>query len=147
MFGDPLHLLALFSGGSPFWWISNICWPNSFSRRLGFCVGSSPKIFPRPSSSQPHRRLSVLRLRYSHPAFFSLCYAPGVLHVLVQIARQPESPVGRDLVGIMVLANWILLNTHRKEAYILLLASTAAAAYAALAVTSSARPGKIARGC
>jgi hypothetical protein len=128
MLGDPLHLLALLSGGSPFWWdLKYLLAKFIFAAALGLGVWQLTKHLPAAVFvTATSAFIGFFGYRYSHPAFFSVCYAPAVLLCWFKLL---DSTTRRSAVawsGLMVLANWALLNSGTvKEAYILLLALNA----------------------
>ena len=150
MFGDPLHLLALFSGGSPFWWdLKYLLAKFIFAAALGFCVWQLTKDLPAAIFvTATSAFIGFFGYRYSHPAFFSLCYAPGVLLCWFKLLDSPNRRSAATWSGLMVLANWILLNSGTvKEAYILLLALNGCGLLTLLLARDVERKtGKIARG-
>ena len=124
MFGDPLHFLVLLANGASGWWdLSYLLAKFLFAASLGFCVLQLTKHLPAAvvialSSSF----LGFFAFRYSHPAFFSMCYAPLILLCWFKFMDATKGRRSALWLGLMVLANWMIINSGTvKEAYILLL--------------------------
>lgn len=150
MFGDPLHLLALLSGGSPFWWdLKYLLAKFIFAAALGFCVWQLTRHLPAAIFvTATSAFIGFFGYRYSHPAFFTLCYAPAVLLCWFKLLGSATRRSMSAWSGLMVLANWALLNSGTvKEAYILLLALNACGLVTLLVTTEVERKAeKVRRG-
>ena len=125
MFGDPLHFLVLFSNGSSgFWDLKYILAKFLFAACLAFSVLQLTKHQPAAliiALTAPF--IGFFSYRYSHPAYFSLCYAPFILLCWFKFMDAPKGRPSAFWLGLMVLANWMVINSGTvKEAYILLLA-------------------------
>ena len=128
MFGDPLHLLALLTnGGAGSWDLKYLLAKFLFAAVLGLCVLQLTRHLPAAiiiAASAPF--IGFFAFRYSHPAFFSMCYAPLVLLCWCKLIDAPKERLPSFWLGMMVLANWMLMNSGTvKEAWILLLALNA----------------------
>lgn len=124
MLGDPLHLLALLTNGSTGWWdLKYLLAKFLFAVLLGFCVLQLTKHPPTAgiiAATAPF--IGFFSFRYTHPAIFSMCYAPSILLCWLKLidATTPRAIAG--WLGAMVLANWAVMNSGTvKEAYVLLL--------------------------
>lgn len=125
MFGDPLHLLPLLTGGSSGWWdLKYLLAKFLFAASLGFCVLQLTKHRPAAiviTLTAPF--IGFFSYRYSHPAFFTMCYAPSILLCWFKLIDAPRGRPSALWLGLMVLANWMVINSGTvKEAYTLLLA-------------------------
>lgn len=124
MFGDPLHFLVLLANGASGWWdIKYLLAKFLFAASLGFCVLQLTRHLPAAiivALSSPF--IGFFAFRYSHPAFFSLCYAPFILLCWFKFIDAPKGRWSALWPAMMVLANWMTINSGTvKEAYILLL--------------------------
>jgi hypothetical protein len=125
MLGDPLHLLALLTNGSAAAWdLKYLIAKFVFSASLGLCVLQLTRHLPAAivialSSSF----IGFFSYRYSHPAFFSMCYAPFILLCWFKLIDAPKGRITALWLGLMVLADWMMINSGTvKEAYVLVLA-------------------------
>ena len=123
MLGDPLHLLALLTNGAPAAWdLKYLIAKFVFAASLGLCVLQLTRHLPAAivialSSSF----IGFFSYRYSHPAFFSMCYAPFILLCWFKLIDAPKGRPSALWLGLMVLANWMMINSGTvKEAYVLL---------------------------
>lgn len=128
MFGDPLHALTLLTGGGTGSWdLKYLLAKFLFAAGLGLCILQLTRHLPAAliiAAAAPF--IGFFSYRYSHPAFFSLCYAPLVLLCWCKLIDAPPDRRPSLWLGMMVLANWILMNSGTvKEAWILLLAMNA----------------------
>jgi hypothetical protein len=128
MFGDPLHFLVLFANGSARAWdLKYLLAKFVFAACLGLCVWELTRHLPAAiiiAASAPF--IGFFSFRYSHPAFFSMCYAPLILLCWFKVIAAPRDRFPSLWLGMMVLANWMLINSGTvKEAWILLLALNA----------------------
>jgi len=124
MFGDPVHFLVLLANGAAGWWdLKYLLAKFLFAASLGFCALQLTKHLPAAviiALSSPF--LGFFAFRYSHPAFFSMCYAPFILLCWFKFMDAPKGRRSALWLGMMVLANWMIINSGTvKEAYILLL--------------------------
>jgi hypothetical protein len=125
MFGDPLHLLVLLTRGSAGWWDAKYVLAKFlFAACLGLSVLYLTKHLPAATVvAATSAFIGFYSYRYSHPAFFSISYAPSILFCWCKLLEQPRRHVSALWLGMLVLANWAVLNSGTvKEAYILLLA-------------------------
>ena len=125
MFGDPLHILVLLTNGSSGWWdLKFLLAKFLFASCLGLCVLQAARHLPAAlliSATGPF--IGFFSYRYSHPAFFSLCYAPSILLCWFKLIDARPGRATAAWVAAMVLADWTLINSGTvKEAYVLLLA-------------------------
>ena len=125
MFGDPLHFLVLFAkGAAGAWDLKYLLAKFLFAACLGLCVFQLTRHLPAAAiiaASAPF--IGFFAYRYSHPAFFSLCYAPSLLLCWLKLIDAPAGRASALWLGMMVLADWTLMNSGTvKEAYVLLLA-------------------------
>ncbi len=124
MFGDPLHLLVLLTRGSAGWWdLKYLLAKFLFAAALGFCVFHLTRHIPAAvvvAATSPF--IGFYAYRYSHPAFFSISYAPLIFLCWLKLIDRPSRRISAWWLILMVLANWTVLNSGTvKEAYILLL--------------------------
>jgi hypothetical protein len=125
MFGDPLHLLVLLTNGSSWWWdLKYLLAKFLFASCLGLCVLQAARHLPAAlviAASAPF--IGFFSYRYSHPAFFTLSYAPSILLCWFKLIDARPGRTTAAWLTAMVLADWTVLNSGTvKEAYILLLA-------------------------
>jgi hypothetical protein len=125
MFGDPLNLPVGLAKGSAGWWdLKYLLAKFIFVASLGLCVFVLTKHLPAALLiTGTSAFIGFFSYRYSHPAFFSLCYAPLILLAWFKLIDAPE---GRPRLGwflLMAMADWMMATSGTvKEAYILLLA-------------------------
>lgn len=125
MFGDPLHFLVLLTRGAAGWWdLKYLVAKLIFALSLGFCVLHLTKHVPAAvviALSAPF--IGFYSYRYSHPAFFSVSYAPLIFLSWLKLIEGPHKRASVSWLAMMILANWMVMNSGTvKEAYILLLA-------------------------
>ncbi|MFN2621452.1 MAG: hypothetical protein ABR611_01290 [Chthoniobacterales bacterium] len=123
MFGDPLHWLVLLTNGAAGWWdLKYLLAKFLFAAALAFCVLQLTRHLPSAviiafSASF----IGFFSYRYSHPAFFSLCYAPLIYLAWVNLVTAQDSRRISFWLAFMVIANWTVMNSGTvKEAYVLL---------------------------
>lgn len=125
MFGDPLHLIVLLGNGSPAWWdLKYLLAKIFFAACVGLCVLRLTKHFPSSAAAAMTAPfIGFFCYRYSHPAFFTLCYAPFILLCWLNLIDASKRRIVIVWSGLMILANWMMLTSGTvKEAYIQLLA-------------------------
>jgi hypothetical protein len=125
MFGDPLHSIVLLAKGSAASWdLKYLLAKFLFAACLGFSVLQLTRHVPSAATiAATAPFIGFFSYRYSHPAFFSLCYAPFILLCWFKLIDAPKRPRAITWAGLMVLANWMVINSGTvKEAYVLLLA-------------------------
>lgn len=125
MFGDPLHLLVVLANGSTGWWdLKYLLAKFIFCAALGLCVLQLTRHLPAALLiTGSSAFIGFFSYRYSHPAFFTLCYAPLIFLAWLKLVDAPEGRPGLRWLGLMVVANWMMVCSGTvKEAYILLLA-------------------------
>jgi len=125
MFGDPLHFLVLLArGAAGAWDLKYLLAKFLFAASLGFCVLHLTKHVPAAviiALSAPF--IGFYSYRYSHPAFFSISYAPVIILCWLKLIDRPHGRASAPWLAMMVLANWAVMNSGTvKEAYIVLLA-------------------------
>jgi hypothetical protein len=125
MCADPLQLIVLIGGGSSAAWdLKYILAKFLFAACIGLCVFQAARHLPAAliiAGTAPF--IGFFSYRYSHPAFFSLCYAPAVLLCWFKFIDSRPGKATALWLGAMVLADWTLINGGGlKEAYILFLA-------------------------
>jgi hypothetical protein len=128
MFGDPLHWLVLLTRGAVGWWdVKYLIAKFLFAGCVGLCVLQLTRHLPAAvimAASAPF--IGFFSYRYSHPAFFSMCYAPAILLCWFKLINATKPRAFAAWLGAMVLADWSMINSGTvKEAYILLLAMNA----------------------
>lgn len=131
MFGDPLHFLVILTRGAAGWWdLKYLLAKLIFAVALGYCVLLLTKHVPAAvivALSAPF--IGFYSYRYSHPAFFSISYAPLIFLFWLKLIDRPSRRASVSWVALMILANWMVMNSGTvKEAYILLLAMNFAGA-------------------
>ena len=124
----PFHWLVLPTRGAAGWWdLKYLIAKFLFAGCLGLSVLQLARHVPAAviiAASAPF--IGFFSYRYSHPAFFSMCYAPAILLCWFKLIDATRSRTIAAWLGVMVLANWSMINSGTvKEAYILLLAMNA----------------------
>jgi hypothetical protein len=124
MFGDPLHFLVLLGRGHAGWWdLKYLLAKFLFAAALGVCVLRLTRHVPAAvivAVTAPF--IGFYSYRYSHPAFFSISYAPLIFLGWLKLIDRPSRRASAWWLVFMVLANWTVMNSGTvKEAYILLL--------------------------
>jgi hypothetical protein len=125
MFGDPLNLLVVFAKGSAGWWdLKYLLAKLIFVASLGLSVFLLTKHLPAAVViTGTSAFIGFFSYRYSHPAFFSVCYAPLILLAWFKLIEAPEGRPRLPWFLLMAMANWMMASSGTvKEAYILLLA-------------------------
>jgi hypothetical protein len=125
MFGDPLHLLVLFTKGSALAWdLKYLLAKLVFTACIGLSALQLTRHLPAATIvAASGAFICFFAYRYSHPAYFSMCYAPAVLLAWLKLNDAPDRRASAVWLAILVLANWTLMNSGTvKEAYVLLLA-------------------------
>ena len=108
MFGDPLHLLVLAAKGASWAWDLKFVLAKAL-----FCWGIGLAIF----LSAKHLPSSILlafsagfigffSYRFSHPAFFSMCYAPWILVCWLGVTKAPRLRAAACWAAGLVVASW-----------------------------------------
>ncbi len=128
MCADPLQLLVILTGGSSAAWdLKYLLAKLLFASCVGLCVLQATRHLPAAlivAATAPF--IGFFSYRYSHPVFFTLCYAPAVLLCWFKLI---DARPGRETavwLAAMVLADWALLNSGGvKEGYLLFLALNA----------------------
>jgi hypothetical protein len=129
MLGDPLQLIPLLTNGAAGAWdLKYLLAKFLFASSLGFCVLILTRHIPSAliiASVAPF--IGFFSYRYSHPAFFSLCYAPLILLCWIYLGEASRRRRAVIWAGLMCVANWLVMTSGTvKEAYILLLAMNGA---------------------
>lgn len=124
MFGDPLHFLVLFTGGSALAWdVKFLLAKMLFAWGIGLTVLAATRHLPSSvilTASSVF--LGFFAFRYDHAAIFSVCYAPWILYCWFRIKEVSILKNAVPWVVGLILANWTEMNSGTvKEAYILLL--------------------------
>lgn len=125
MFGDPLHLLVLLTNGSTGWWdLKYLLAKFLFATSIGLCVLQLTRHLPAATIiTASSMFIGFFSYRYSHPAFFSFCYAPAILLCWFKLIDSVRPRTTAIWLAALVLADWSLINSGTvKDAYILLLA-------------------------
>jgi len=125
MFGDPLHLIVLLAKGSAASWdLKYLLAKLLFAASLGFCVLHLTRhVSSAATIAATAPFIGFFAYRYSHPAFFSLCYAPLILLCWFKLIDATKRRQSIAWLGLMVLTNWMVISSGTvKEAYVLLLA-------------------------
>ncbi len=143
MLGDPLHGLVLLMGATGGWWDVKFVVAKWF---FAACVGGTIWLACRHlgaaallAASAPF--LGFFSYRYSHPGFFSLCYAPAVLHCWLRLTTAGTRREVATALALLLGANWLLLCSGTvKEAYMQLLGMNLAGTLALLLTPS---PGRV----
>lgn len=124
MCGDPLQWVVLVTrGASAAWDLKYILAKFLFAACLGLTVLQAARHLPAALIIAASASfIGFFSYRYSHPAFFTLCYAPAILLCWFKLIDSRPGKVTAVWLGIMVLADWTLLNSGGpKEAYVLFL--------------------------
>lgn len=124
MCADPLQLVVLATGGSSVGWdLKYLLAKFLFAACIGLCVLQAARHLPAAmilAATAPF--IGFFSYRYTHPAFFTLCYAPAVLLCWFKLIDSRPGRATALWLGGMVLADWTLLNGGGlKESYILFL--------------------------
>src|ERR1043165_541704 len=125
MCGDPLHWLVLLTNGAAAWWdLKYLLAKFLLAAALAFCVLQLTRHLPSAVViSFSASFIGFFSYRYSHPAFFSLCYAPLIYLAWVNLVTAHNNRRISFWLAFMVIANWTVMNSGTvKEAYVLLLA-------------------------
>jgi hypothetical protein len=135
MFGDPLHTIVLLTRGAAWSWdLKYLLAKFLFAASIGFCVLYLTRHVPAAvivALSAPF--IGFYSYRYSHPAFFSMSYAPLIFLCWLKLIDRPGSRASAPWLGMMVLTNWsVMCSGTVKEAYILVLAMNACGALTVL---------------
>jgi hypothetical protein len=124
MFGDPLHFLVLFTGGSSWAWdLKFLLAKMLFAWGMGLTVLAATRHLP---SSLILTASSVFMgffaFRYDHAAIFSVCYSPWILYCWFRIRKVTAIKNIVPWIAGLLVANWAEMNSGTvKEAYMLLL--------------------------
>jgi hypothetical protein len=124
MFGDPLHFLVLFTGGSALAWdVKFLLAKMLFAWGVGLTVFAATRHLPSSlilTASSVF--LGFFAFRYDHAAIFSVCYSPWILYCWFRIREVSILRKAVPWVVGLILANWTEMNSGTvKEAYVLLL--------------------------
>lgn len=135
MFGDPLHFLVIACRGAAWAWdFKYVLAKWLFATGLGLCVvalmrtGRAPPLSPAAiavgagavAAAAPFIGFFIYRI--NHPAYFSLCYAPWPLFLLMRVAHASTHRAVTLWSAALLIANIALMNSGTvKEAYMLLL--------------------------
>ncbi|HEY5866022.1 MAG TPA: hypothetical protein VI542_10840, partial [Candidatus Tectomicrobia bacterium] len=123
MFGDPLHVLVILSGGASWAWdIKYLVAKFLFTAGAGLTVYTTTRHLPASLLlAFSSAFIGFFSFRFNHPAFFSVCYAPWILLCWFNIVLAPTRRLGTLWIGALVVANWMVLTSGTvKEAYMLL---------------------------
>ncbi|MEY2508109.1 MAG: hypothetical protein QOH01_2438 [Verrucomicrobiota bacterium] len=124
MFGDPLHLIVLLANGSAGSWdLKYLAAKLLLAVSLGFCVLRLTNHAPSAAlTAATAPFIGFFSYRYSHPAFFTLCYAPFILLCWLNLIGARDRRRAIVWAASMVLANWMIITSGTvKEAYTLFL--------------------------
>ena len=146
MFGDPLHWLVLLTNGAAGWWdLKYVLAKFLFAAALAFAVLQLTRHLPSAVIiSFTASFIGFFSYRYSHPAFFSLCYAPLIYLAWVNLVTAQDSRRISFWLAFMVIANWTVMNSGTvKEAYVLLLAMNFCGCLTLLFSDTTARINKL----
>ena len=147
MFGDPLHGLVLLAGGAAWAWDAKFVLAKViFAAAVGLCVLSATGYRPAAllmAGSAPF--IGFFGYRFSHPAFFSLCYAPAILLAWLELVRAEGRGGFLRWTAALLAASWMELTSGTvKEAY-MLLASLHFAGLLLLVLTPPTRQERLVR--
>ena len=123
MFGDPLHIFVLLTGGASWAWdIKYLLAKILFTVGLGLAVYTTTQHLPSSLLlAFSSAFIGFFSYRFNHPAFFSVCYAPWILFCWFRIVLAPTIRIGILWIGALMFTNWTVMNSGTvKEAYMLL---------------------------
>lgn len=125
MLGDPLHLLTtVVSGGNALAWdIKFLIAKLLLVYGLGLIVYLVTRHLPAALIITGSAAfIGFFSLRFNHPAFFSLCYAPWILYCWLKITNVPSLKNSVLWMLGLLLASWVEMNSGTaKETYMLLI--------------------------
>ena len=144
MIGDPLHWIPLVAGGASWAWdvkfvLAKILFAFGIGLLVQAAVGRLGIAVVLAASSA---FIGFFAYRFNHAAIFSLSYAPWVLFAWLKIADAAGWRGAIRWVALLILANWMELNSGTaKEASMLILTMNAAGALA-LVLRREILPGR-----
>ena len=149
MLGDPLHWIALLADGASWAWdLKFVLAKVIFALGVGLVVQAAVgRLGVAVALAASSAFIGFFSYRFNHAAFFSLSYAPWLLLAWLKIARAPAWRDAVRWVGLLMVADWMELNSGTaKEAVILMLAlnGTGALMVILAAETVAARARKLA---
>jgi hypothetical protein len=122
MFGDPIHLFVVLARGASWAWdIKFVLAKALFAAGLALCVWQLTGNFGAAALvALTAAFIGFFNYRVNHPAIFSLCYSPWILHAwLSMIAAENRRRLAAALV-LWTVANLTVLGSGTvKEAYLL----------------------------
>ncbi len=113
MLGDPLHWIPLVAGGAAWAWdLKFILAKILFAFGIGLLVRAAVgRLGVATLLAASSAFIGFFAYRFTHAAFFSLCYAPWILLAWLQIARAPAWRPAVRWVALLIVANWCELNS------------------------------------
>jgi hypothetical protein len=124
MFGDPLHCLVLFTGGSAWAWdLKFILAKILFAWGLGLTIHVTTRHLPASLIlACSSTFIGFFPFRYDHAAIFSVSYAPWILYSWFRFRDALTHKTAAAWIGGLLLACWAeICSGTVKEAYMLLL--------------------------
>ncbi len=142
MLGDPLHWIPICAGGAAWAWdvkfvLAKILFAFGIGLLVRAAVGRLGVAVLLAASSA---FIGFFAYRFTHAAFFSLCYAPWILLAWVEIARAPAWRAAVRWAALLLAANWIELNSGTAKEASMLIAGLNFAGCAALLLAREAWP-------
>jgi hypothetical protein len=125
MIGDPLNVGVVLAGATSWAWdVKFVVAKTLFALGLGLTVFTSTGHLPASLTlTFSSVYIGFFAFRFSHPAFFSLAYAPWILYCWLRVIRAPSGSIASQVrwLSALVLANMMVMNSGTaKEAYMLL---------------------------
>ena len=123
MLGDPLHWIPLCADGASWAWdVKFIFAKILFAFGIGLLVRAAVgRLGVAVALAASSAFIGFFAYRFTHPAFFSLSYAPWILLAWLQISRAPVWRAAVRWVALLMAANWMELNSGTaKEASMLI---------------------------
>ena len=122
MIGDPLHWLTIASGGANWAWdVKFLCAKALFALGVGLCVrAATGGLWVAVLCAVSSAFLGFFSYRFSHPAFFALCYAPWILLPWFRVAIT-TGRIWPWVIGLALANFWQLNSGVVKESLALII--------------------------
>ena len=142
MIGDPLHWIPLTAGGAAWAWdvkfiVAKILFAFGIGLLVRAAVGRLGVAVVLAASSA---FIGFFAYRFNHAAIFSLSYAPWILLAWLEIARAPAWRGAVRWVALLMVVNWMVLNSGTAKEASMLIVALNASGVLALALRRESRP-------